>query len=97
MAIISAVMQIFSSVVDHGIDIGLAGHAAFHHQALPDLLTVKGGLTDEQRAALTRLRARVQERDHIADAPSIAWDPSAKVWMARRRPGAQEPSRSAAR
>ena len=89
--IISAVMQIFSSVVDHGIDIGLAEAAPrFHHQALPDLLTVeKGGLTDEQRAALTRLGHAFKERDHIADAPSIAWDPSAKVWI-----GAPETRRS---
>lgn len=89
--IISAVMQIFSSVVDHKVDLALAEAAPrYHHQALPDLLAIeKGGLTDEQRTTLTRMGHAFKERDHIADAPSIGWDPSAKVWV-----GAPETRRS---
>jgi gamma-glutamyltranspeptidase/glutathione hydrolase len=89
--IISAVMQIMSSVVDHRIEIGVAEAAPrFHHQGLPDVMTIeKNGLTPEQRAALEAMGHTFKEREHVADAPSIAWN--GHVWI-----GAPEPRRSGA-
>lgn len=89
--IISAVMQVMTSVVDHNVDIAFAEAAPrFHHQGLPDLLTIeKDGLSAESRAALLSLGHQFKERDHIADAPSIAWN--GRAWV-----GAAEPRRNGA-
>jgi gamma-glutamyltranspeptidase/glutathione hydrolase len=86
--IISAVMQIMQSVVDHGLDLATAEAAPrFHHQALPDVITIeKNGLTKEQRTALEAMGHTLKEREHIADGPSIGWNGSA--WV-----GAPEPRR----
>lgn len=71
--IISAVFQVISNVIDHGMDVGAAVHAPrIHHQHLPDILYYEqNGLADERIAALRALGHDVQPRTTIGTAPTI--------------------------
>jgi gamma-glutamyltranspeptidase/glutathione hydrolase len=72
--IITAVFQVISNVVDHGMDVAAAVSAPrIHHQHLPDVLYFEpGGLSDEQIAALAALGHTIEERPgYIGAAPTI--------------------------
>jgi gamma-glutamyltranspeptidase/glutathione hydrolase len=62
--IISAVFQIISNIVDHGMSIDKAMEAPrVHHQHLPDALYhERGALSEDEIAALTAMGHKVQER-----------------------------------
>ncbi len=72
--IITAVFQVLSNVVDHGMELGAAVSAPrIHHQHLPDVLFYEeGGLTAETVRALEAMGHTVQaRRGYIGNAPSI--------------------------
>jgi gamma-glutamyltranspeptidase/glutathione hydrolase len=72
--IITAVFQVLSNVVDHGLDLTAAVTAPrIHHQHLPDVLFYEeGGLAPETVRALEALGHTVQPRSgYIGNAPSI--------------------------
>lgn len=72
--IITAVFQVLSNVVDHGMDVAAAVYAPrVHHQHLPDVLYFEaGGLSPTQVQALEALGHTVQPRDgYIGNAPSL--------------------------
>lgn len=72
--IITAVFQVLSNVVDHGMELGAAVSAPrIHHQHLPDVLFYEeGGLAPETVRALEALGHTVQPRSGtIGNAPSI--------------------------
>jgi gamma-glutamyltranspeptidase/glutathione hydrolase len=86
--ITTTVLLELSAVADHGLDITTAVSAPrFHEQGLPDIVTTeKNGVGDADRRALTAMGYTFKEREHIADAPAIAWQGG--VWI-----GAAEPRR----
>ncbi|MFO0677510.1 MAG: gamma-glutamyltransferase [Polyangiaceae bacterium] len=85
--IITAVFQILSNVVDHRLDVVSAVNAPrFHHQHLPDVvLHEKDGITDLQKAELERMGYKLEERGHLADAPTIGRGPSGYVGVPEPR------------
>jgi gamma-glutamyltranspeptidase/glutathione hydrolase len=71
--IITAVFQVLSNVIDHGMDVGRAVHTPrIHHQHLPDVLSFeRAGLA---AAVIAELEARghvVEARGGIGTAPTI--------------------------
>lgn len=71
--IISAVWQVMSNVIDHGMDLPTAIAAPrLHHQHLPDVLALeRGGFSADERGALERLGHRVQLVEKNAYVTSI--------------------------
>ena len=72
--IITAVFQVLSNVVDHGMDVVSAVYAPrIHHQHLPDVLYFEaGGLSESQVRALEALGHRVEPRQgYIGNAPTL--------------------------
>ncbi|MGH7507422.1 MAG: gamma-glutamyltransferase [Longimicrobiales bacterium] len=81
--IITAVYQVFSNVIDHGMDVGTAVHAPrIHHQHLPDVLYFEpSGLAAAIADSLRALGHTVEERSgYIGTAPAILR--SGDVWTA---------------
>jgi gamma-glutamyltranspeptidase/glutathione hydrolase len=87
--IITAVFEILSNVVDHGLDpVAAVSAPRFHMQHLPDVVGYeKGGLPSPLEQSLTGMGYSFKERGHIADAPSIGR--VGKGWV-----GAPEPRRT---
>jgi gamma-glutamyltranspeptidase / glutathione hydrolase len=78
--IISAVFQVISNLVDHGMPLTAAVNVPrVHHQHLPDVLYFEaGGLPPAPVDALEALGHNVQARPgYIGNAPTIAWFDSA--------------------
>jgi gamma-glutamyltranspeptidase / glutathione hydrolase len=82
--IISAVFQVISNVLDHGMDIATAVRTPrIHHQHLPDVLYFeRDGLADQRRDQLRMMGHVVEPRPTVGTAPSIlrrgtAWTGSA--------------------
>lgn len=71
--IISAVFQIVSNVVDHGMSLDQAISAPrIHHQHLPDILYWEQGVSAETIRELQALGHTVRERDgYVGSAPTI--------------------------
>lgn len=71
--IITAVLQVLTNIVDHGMAPGLAVHAPrIHHQHLPDILQYEeGGLSPETIAALEAMGHETGSRDGVGNAPAI--------------------------
>lgn len=71
--IITAVFQVISNVIDHGMDVGSAVHTPrIHHQHLPDILYFeREGLTPEIVAQLQAMGHTVEPRGGIGTAPTI--------------------------
>lgn len=71
--IITAVFQIVSNVVDFGLDPATAVNAPrFHQQHLPDVVVYeKAGVDEPTLRALSAMGYTLNERGHLADAPSI--------------------------
>jgi gamma-glutamyltranspeptidase/glutathione hydrolase len=71
--IITAVFQVMSNVIDHGMDVGLAVHVPrIHHQHLPDVLYFeREGLTEEVVRQLEAMGHTVEARGGIGTAPTI--------------------------
>ena len=71
--IITAVWQVLSNVVDHGMDVDDAVAAPrVHHQHLPDALQYEeGGLPADVVAALRALGHEVRPRGGVGNAPSL--------------------------
>ncbi|WP_437278288.1 gamma-glutamyltransferase [Sorangium sp. So ce375] len=90
--ILTAVFQIFSNVVDFGFDVTTGVNAPrFHQQDYPDKLIVEqGGFPDELRSALGAMGHTLDEREHIADAPSIGREGAGFAGAREpRRPGSE--------
>ncbi|CAN98724.1 MULTISPECIES: gamma-glutamyltransferase [Sorangium] len=90
--ILTAVFQILSNVVDFGFDVTTGVNAPrFHHQDYPDKLFVEqGGFPDELRSALGAMGHTLDDRGHIADAPSIGREGAAFAGAREpRRPGSE--------
>jgi len=88
--IISAVFQVLSNVVDHGMDVAAAVSAPrFHHQHLPDVLYYEeGGLPDETIRALEAMGHTVRPRAaYIGNSPSILRRPGRWTGVADPRAG----------
>jgi gamma-glutamyltranspeptidase / glutathione hydrolase len=71
--IISAVFQVISNIIDHGMDVAAAVHAPrIHHQHLPDVLSFeRTGIDDDRLAALRNLGHELDARPLIGHAPAI--------------------------
>lgn len=71
--IITAVLQVMSNVIDHGMPLERAVHAPrIHHQHLPDVLYFEeGGLLPADSAALEAMGHSVRPRDGVGNAPAI--------------------------
>ena len=71
--IITAVFQVISNVIDHGMDVGTAVHTPrIHHQHLPDILYFeREGLTPAVVAQLQAMGHAVEPRGGIGTAPTI--------------------------
>lgn len=71
--IITAVFQVISNVIDHGMDVGTAVNAPrIHHQHLPDILYFeREGLRPEIVARLQAMGHRAEPRGGIGTAPTI--------------------------
>ena len=71
--IITAVFQVITNVVDHGMDITPAVVAPrFHHQHLPDtILLENNGFADDRVAALRSMGHATKGIHHLAISPSI--------------------------
>ncbi|WP_437528727.1 gamma-glutamyltransferase [Sorangium sp. So ce726] len=90
--ILTAVFQILSNVVDFGFDVTTGVNAPrFHQQDYPDKLMVEqGGFPDELRSALGAMGHTLDDREHIADAPSIGREGAAFAGAREpRRPGSE--------
>lgn len=88
--IITAVFQILSNIVDHGMDLGAAVNAPrIHHQHLPDVLYFeRNGLTEAQVDALVALGHTVEPRGgYIGNAPTILRGRDAWLGVADPRQG----------
>ncbi len=72
--IISAVVQVLSNLVDHGMSLAQAVSAPrIHHQALPDSIVWEpGGISPEQRRELEAMGYVFEERPHwIGDVNAV--------------------------
>jgi gamma-glutamyltranspeptidase/glutathione hydrolase len=72
--IISAVFQVMSNVIDHGMDVAAAVDAPrIHHQHVPDVLSFeRDGLTEREQRELAALGHNVQAfSGYIGTAPTI--------------------------
>jgi gamma-glutamyltranspeptidase / glutathione hydrolase len=71
--IITAVFQVISNVLDHGMDVGTAVHAPrIHHQHLPDVLYHEnGGMSAQRSAQLREMGHAVEGRATVGTAPTI--------------------------
>jgi gamma-glutamyltranspeptidase / glutathione hydrolase len=71
--IITAVFQVISNVLDHGMDVTSAVHAPrIHHQHLPDVLSFeRNGLAAGRIAELEAMGHDVQPRATVGTAPTI--------------------------
>ena len=70
--IISAVFQLISNVIDHGMDLPSAVAAPrLHHQHLPDSIALEGGFTADERHALERLGHNIKLVEKNGYATSI--------------------------
>jgi gamma-glutamyltranspeptidase / glutathione hydrolase len=80
--IITAVFQVISNVIDHGMDVGTAVHAPrIHHQHLPDaIFHENGGMSALRISQLEALGHQVQSRPTVGTAPTILRRGS--VWTA---------------
>jgi gamma-glutamyltranspeptidase/glutathione hydrolase len=89
--IITTVFQILSNVVDYNLDVVASTNAPrFHQQHLPDVVAVEPhGLPDDVKKQLEAMGYKLDEKDHLADAPEIGR--AEKGWM-----GAPEPRRNGA-
>jgi gamma-glutamyltranspeptidase / glutathione hydrolase len=88
--IITAVFQVLSNILDHGMDVAAAVNAPrIHHQHLPDVLFFEAaGLADEQVRALRALGHTVQPRPgYIGNAPTILRRDGAWTGVADPRQG----------
>ena len=87
--IISAVFQIVSNVVDHGMSLDQAISAPrIHHQHLPDILYWEKGVSAETIQELQALGHTVRERDgYVGSAPTILRTPSGWAGAADPRSG----------
>jgi len=85
--IISSVFEEISNVVDFKRDPGTAVSAPrFHMQHLPDVVTFeKNGMSEGTSKALESMGYSFKERDHVADAPLVAWDGVEWVGIAEPR------------
>jgi gamma-glutamyltranspeptidase/glutathione hydrolase len=95
-AIITAVFEILSSVVDHGLDpVAAVSAPRFHMQHLPDAVAYeKGGLEPGLQKALAEMGYALQERDHLADAVAIGRVGAGWIGAPEpRRPGSQAAGR----
>jgi gamma-glutamyltranspeptidase/glutathione hydrolase len=86
--IITAVFEIMSNVLDHGMDpVAAVSAPRFHMQHLPDVVAnEKGGITPQQQQVLGAMGYTFKDRGHIADALAIGRVPGG--WI-----GAAEPRR----
>lgn len=71
--IITAVFQVITNVIDHGMDVGTAVHTPrIHHQHLPDILYFeREGLGADVVAELEAMGHTVEARGGIGTAPTI--------------------------
>jgi gamma-glutamyltranspeptidase / glutathione hydrolase len=71
--IITAVFQVISNVIDHGMDVGTAVHAPrIHHQHLPDVLYHEtGGMSALRISQLQEMGHTVESRATVGTAPTI--------------------------
>jgi gamma-glutamyltranspeptidase / glutathione hydrolase len=71
--IITAVFQVISNVIDHGMDVATAVHAPrIHHQHLPDVLYYEsGGLSALRSEQLREMGHTVEPRATVGTAPTI--------------------------
>jgi gamma-glutamyltranspeptidase / glutathione hydrolase len=71
--IITAVFQVISNVIDHGMDVGTAVHAPrIHHQHLPDVLYHEtGGMSALRMSELREMGHTVESRATVGTAPTI--------------------------
>ncbi|MCY3884221.1 MAG: gamma-glutamyltransferase [Gammaproteobacteria bacterium] len=73
--IITTVLQIVVNVIDHGMSISEAvTHPRFHHQWMPDAITVEtGGFEEETADQLRSMGHEIRERRAIGDANTAGW------------------------
>lgn len=85
--IISSVFEEISTVIDFKRDPGIAVNAPrFHMQHLPDVVMFeKNGMSEGTSKALESMGYSFKERDHVADAPLVAWDGVEWVGIAEPR------------
>ncbi|HSJ10247.1 MAG TPA: gamma-glutamyltransferase [Longimicrobiales bacterium] len=71
--IITAVFQVITNVIDHGMDVAAAVHAPrIHHQHLPDVLGFeRDGLGEDVVAQLRAMGHEVEARGGVGTAPTI--------------------------
>jgi gamma-glutamyltranspeptidase / glutathione hydrolase len=70
--IITAVFQVISNIIDHGMDVGTAVHAPrIHHQHLPDVLYYENGGMSELRITQLREMGHTVEPRRSGTAPTI--------------------------
>jgi gamma-glutamyltranspeptidase/glutathione hydrolase len=89
-AIITAVFEILSNTIDHGLDpVAAVSAPRFHMQHLPDVVMYeKGGLPPAAERALGDMGYRFEVRGHLADAVAIGRVGEGWIGAAEpRRPG----------
>ncbi len=84
--IITAVLQVISNMIDHGMNVGDAvGEPRIHHQWLPDEVFVEPGIRDATLDALRVLGHKITQRPPMTSANSIAVTPEGFIGTADRR------------
>ena len=88
--IITTVLQVILNVIDHGMNIAEATHAPrIHHQWLPDVLRIEGGLSPDTLDLLAARGHAIERKWAMGSTQSIMRHPKGLLGSSDpRRPGA---------